>query len=124
MPARCWAGSITSTPLWKHSLDRIFAEHSGDAIPLEARIFAFVDVYDALPSRRPYKEPLAHDAAMSMLEQGRGSHFDPRLLDAFAAIARPLFDQLANRDDEPRQAVADIVRRYFRRDLAALFNSE
>lgn len=95
----------------------------GEAIPLAARIFAIADVYDALTSRRPYKEPLTHDAAMAILEQGRDQHFDGRLLDAFARIARPLFDEFANRDDaHPRQALAETVRRYFRRDLAAFLN--
>ncbi|MEK7877141.1 MAG: HD domain-containing phosphohydrolase, partial [Pseudomonadota bacterium] len=49
------------------------------AIPLGARIFAIIDVFDALTSRRPYKEPLPFDEAMAILERGRGTHFDPPL---------------------------------------------
>jgi len=97
------------------------ARLKSDAIPVVARIFAIADVFDALTSRRPYKEPLAFDAAMEILERGRGAHFDPRLLDAFAGIARPLHDLLANRDDAyPRQEAQRIVARYFKQDLEAL----
>ena len=49
---------------------------SGDAIPLEARIVAAADVFDALTSRRPYKEAFANDVAFSMLEQLAGTHLD------------------------------------------------
>jgi putative two-component system response regulator len=56
---------------------------AGEAIPLEGRIVAVADVLDALGSRRPYKEPLPFDACVKILEEGRGRHFDPRVLDAF-----------------------------------------
>ena len=94
--------------------------HAED-IPLNARIFAIADAFDALTSRRPYKEPLAFAAAMDILEKGRGTHFDPRLLDVFAAIARPLHDGFANRDDDhPREVLRGIVIRYFKQDMDAL----
>jgi HD-GYP domain-containing protein (c-di-GMP phosphodiesterase class II) len=92
-----------------------------DAIPLAARIFAVADVFDALASRRPYKEPLDYDAAIGVLEQGRGTHFDPQVLDAFRGIAPALYQEFANRDDaHPREVLAGIVARYFRQDLAAV----
>ena len=59
---------------------------SGDAIPVSARLMAIADVYDALISRRVYKEPYPHDRAIAILKEGRGSHFDPDVLDAFLAI--------------------------------------
>ena len=55
----------------------------GEEIPLNARIFAIVDVFDALMSRRSYKEPFELQRALAVLEEGRGSHFDPKLLDLF-----------------------------------------
>jgi len=58
---------------------------SGEAIPLYGRICAVVDVFDALTSRRPYKEPFSLDKALEIMRQGRGSHFDPGLLDLFLA---------------------------------------
>jgi HD-GYP domain-containing protein (c-di-GMP phosphodiesterase class II) len=92
-----------------------------DAIPMVARIFAIADVFDALTSRRPYKEPLTYGASMEILERSRGTHFDPQLLDMFFAIARPLHDALANRDDDhPRKELQRIVARYFRQDLETL----
>jgi putative two-component system response regulator len=58
---------------------------SGDEIPLAARIVAVADVYDALSSKRPYKEPFSHEKSMNIILEGRGKHFDPRVVDAFAA---------------------------------------
>ncbi len=55
----------------------------GDKIPLSARIFAVADVYDALVSRRPYKEAFMHDRAISIIKDGYGTHFDPKVIDAF-----------------------------------------
>jgi putative two-component system response regulator len=55
----------------------------GDAIPLAARIMAVADVYDALTSRRVYKEAFEHNESRAMIVAGAGKHFDPRLIDAF-----------------------------------------
>jgi len=55
----------------------------GDKIPLAARIFAIADVYDALVSRRPYKEAFTHDRAISIIKDGNGNHFDPMVVEAF-----------------------------------------
>lgn len=56
---------------------------AGEAIPLPARLMAVADVYDALISRRVYKEPFSHERAVSMIEAGSGSHFDPAVVSAF-----------------------------------------
>ena len=71
----------------------------GEAIPLNARIFAIVDVFDALTSRRPYKEPFSFDEVRAIMRRGRGSHFDPRLLDEFDAIAPKLFAKINHAED-------------------------
>ena len=59
----------------------------GEAIPLSARLMAVADVYDALISRRVYKEPMSHAEAVEIIRAGRGTHFDPDLTDAFLQIA-------------------------------------
>ncbi|MEM6690545.1 MAG: HD domain-containing phosphohydrolase [Planctomycetota bacterium] len=56
---------------------------AGEAIPFSARIVALADVYDALRSRRPYKDPMSHEKAKQIILDGRGSHFDPQVVDAF-----------------------------------------
>jgi len=56
---------------------------SGENIPLAARIFALADVYDALVSKRPYKEPFTHDRARNIILEGKGTHFDPHVVEAF-----------------------------------------
>lgn len=58
----------------------------GEAIPISARLMALADVYDALISRRVYKEPMPHEQAVEIICEGRGKHFDPDLLDAFLLI--------------------------------------
>lgn len=58
---------------------------SGEDIPLCARIAALADVYDALSSRRPYKEPFSHEKSKAIILEGRESHFDPDIVDAFLA---------------------------------------
>ena len=58
----------------------------GESIPLSARIVALVDVYDALTSPRCYKRPFSHEEAKDMILAGRGSHFDPALVDSFMVI--------------------------------------
>ena len=57
----------------------------GDDIPIEARIVAVADVYDALVSERPYKHAWSMQAALEHMESQRGKHFDPQCFDAFKA---------------------------------------
>ncbi len=57
---------------------------TGENIPLSARIVALADVYDALTSRRSYKEALSHDEAARIITSERGTHFDPDIVDVFA----------------------------------------
>ncbi len=58
---------------------------SGNDIPIIGRIVAIVDVFDALLSRRPYKEPFSLEMTLAILEEGRGNHFDPDIVDLFLA---------------------------------------
>lgn len=57
---------------------------SGEQIPVEARIVAIADVYDALTTVRPYKRAFAHAEAFQVMKEGAGSHFDPDLFEIFA----------------------------------------
>lgn len=58
----------------------------GKNIPLVARIMSIVDVYDALTSKRPYKEPFSHERAMIMIAEKSGIEFDPELVNEFLNI--------------------------------------
>ncbi|QEF96956.1 Cyclic di-GMP phosphodiesterase response regulator RpfG [Stieleria maiorica] len=60
---------------------------AGDDIPIEGRITAVADVFDALSSERPYKKAMPREKCFSILEEGRGTHFDSDVLDAFFAGA-------------------------------------
>ncbi|MDP3521209.1 MAG: two-component system response regulator [Hydrogenophaga sp.] len=59
----------------------------GDDIPVAARLMAVADVYDALISRRVYKEGMPHVKAVDIILDGRGTHFDPDVVDAFFAVS-------------------------------------
>ncbi len=59
---------------------------AGDQIPLSGRITAVADVYDALTSRRVYKDAFSHTVAKSMIVNDSGSHFDPDVVEAFLAV--------------------------------------
>jgi len=58
----------------------------GTDIPLVGRIIAIADVFDALTSKRPYKEPFSVEESLGIIEKGRGSHFDPRVVDSFFTV--------------------------------------
>ncbi|HEX5755506.1 MAG TPA: two-component system response regulator [Arenimonas sp.] len=83
---------------------------AGDAIPLSARLMAVADVYDALISRRVYKPAFPHRQAVAIMREGRGSHFDPDVLDAFLELQDD-FDGIACRfadaDDDRALALPD-----------------
>jgi putative two-component system response regulator len=69
---------------------------AGDAIPISARLMAIADVYDALISRRVYKEGMSHEQAVAIIAEGRGKHFDPDVTDAFLDIQKQ-FVEIATR---------------------------
>jgi HD-GYP domain-containing protein (c-di-GMP phosphodiesterase class II) len=59
---------------------------AGTKIPVSARLMAVADVYDALTTRRVYKEAMSHEEAITIILDGRGRHFDPTVVDAFAEM--------------------------------------
>ena len=56
---------------------------AGEEIPLEGRIMAIADVYDALVSERPYKKPFTHEQAVEIIKNDSGAHFDPKIAEVF-----------------------------------------
>jgi len=86
----------------------------GESIPLAARIFAIVDVFDALTSKRPYKDAFPIELAVQILREESGKHFDPKLLDIFIVIAAAVFDEVAGYSDAQLEAtLADTVEAYY-----------
>lgn len=67
----------------------------GEEIPLSARIVALADVYDALRSKRPYKDPWPHEKAMELIKSESGKHFDPVIVDAFLEVEQIFKDDSA-----------------------------
>ena len=71
-------------------------------------------VFDALTSKRPYKEALPFAEAMLVIESGAGSYFDPRLAKAFSAIAEPLYRETRDVSEaEVELRLQEIIRKYF-----------
>jgi putative two-component system response regulator len=56
---------------------------AGDSVPLQGRIMAFADVYDALVSERPYKKAFSHDEAVKIIMESAGTQFDPVIAEVF-----------------------------------------
>jgi putative two-component system response regulator len=90
----------------RHALDIAASHHErwdgagypngrkGLEIPVSGRLMAVADVYDALVSKRCYKPPMPHEQAVEIITQGRGSHFDPDVVDAFLELG-PMFRNIA-----------------------------
>ncbi len=66
----------------------------GTDIPISGRLMAVADVYDALVSKRVYKPPMPHQEAVEIITKGRGTHFDPDVVDAFVELG-PMFMNIA-----------------------------
>ncbi|MDI1275978.1 HD-GYP domain-containing protein [Methylobacter sp.] len=85
-----------------------------EAIPLNARIFAIVDVFDALTSKRPYKESWTVVDAIAMLERDSGSHFDPQLVKVFVRLAPDLYQKISGVEEHRLEAMLQhSIARYF-----------
>ncbi len=86
---------------------------SGEAIPMEGRIVAIADVFDALTSDRVYRKAFPLDQAVEMMREQRGLHFDPVLLDAFLEVlgsSGP--DAQARRNSDPQALVTSALESY------------
>jgi response regulator RpfG family c-di-GMP phosphodiesterase len=59
----------------------------GTDIPIVGRLIAIVDVYDAITTHRVYRSPMRHEDAVALIVEGRGTHFDPAVVDAFVKVA-------------------------------------
>ena len=88
---------------------------AGEQIPFNARLFAIVDVFDALTSRRPYKEPFAFEPSIAQMREQSGRHFDPEIFRRFEALAPALYARFhdAGKSDLKRW-LALALARYFR----------
>ncbi|MCP5265330.1 MAG: HD domain-containing protein [Burkholderiaceae bacterium] len=85
-----------------------------EAIPLSARIFAVADVFDALSSKRPYKDPLPFDQVMAILRRDCGTHFDPDVMAAFERIAQEVSDRLIDGSEQgARRLLEGVIRDHF-----------
>jgi len=91
----------------------------GDDIPMIARIFAIADVFDALTSKRPYKDPFSYEKSISIIQEGNNQHFDSILVDKFTLISKALYDKYAGRDDKGvKSDLTQMLHKYFDHDFS------
>lgn len=98
---------LESVSFLKNASEIVFAHHErfdgkgyprglkGEEIPLGARIFAVVDAFDALTSKRSYQDSLSYEEALERIGQSRGTHFDPEIVDAFLSVPSQTWQALA-----------------------------
>lgn len=92
----------------------------GEEIPLQARIFSVCDVFDALTSRRPYKEPFSYERSFEIIRQLRGTHFDPRIVDVFSSIAEELYAEISKADEDLlKRMLKQLIDNYFEARISA-----
>ena len=80
----------------------------GDEIPLQGRMMAIADVYDALTSNRPYKKAFSHEEALEIITSDSGKHFDPCLVDLFLTVADK-FNEIAEKGESEYIAVLEDI---------------
>lgn len=86
----------------------------GKNIPKIARIFTIVDVFDALTSKRPYKEAFIYEDSITIIEDGRGTHFDSDLVDIFTQISKELYDSTNSKPKEQlKKELDELIKKYF-----------
>lgn len=107
-------GSPLASPYFRFAQDAVYAHHeqwggegypqglAGDEIPLAGRLMAVADVYDALRTKRVYKPAYTHEMAKSIILSGRGTHFDPDVVDAFVAL-EDRFIEISERYADPEE---------------------
>lgn len=90
---------LLSVPFLREAAKIVYSHHerydgsgypkglAGEKIPLGARIFAVVDVFDALSCDRPYRKKMSYEEVMEEIKKGIGTHFDPRVIEAFMQIS-------------------------------------
>jgi putative two-component system response regulator len=101
----------------------------GEAIPIEARIVALADVYDALTNKRCYKDAFTLDSAEAMIRESRGRHFDPAVVDVFfsqrdeAKAIRTRFRDVHDEDEHSEHITMDRPPKHLQERLDALTTS-
>lgn len=86
----------------------------GYNIPITARIFSIVDVFDALTSKRPYKDAFSYKNSIEIIIQSSGTHFDPSIVEMFLKISNQLYKDIKDKDEKSlKKELEDLIEKYF-----------
>jgi putative two-component system response regulator len=96
----------------------------GKQVPLAARIVSLADVFDALTSERKYKKAFSIDKSNRIIEQGRGKHFDPDVVDAFFAIQNEILDIMDRFKDINNESIFNMNPMLFEDTIDSLFSNK
>ncbi|MCG6553710.1 MAG: HD-GYP domain-containing protein [Candidatus Magnetominusculus sp. LBB02] len=108
------AGDVVACHHEKYDGNGYLRQLKGEEIPFNARVFAIADVFDALTSKRPYKEPFSYKKTVQIMKENSGKHFDPKLLEVFLPLSVELHDKISEAEDDTLQKIMnDMVRKYF-----------
>lgn len=102
-----WLEDARDIPLYHHEKydgTGYLSGLKGEQIPFMARLFAVVDVFDALTSERPYKKPMPVEKALAILKKDAGTHFDPNMVAVFTRHAETWYQDIYNAPDKQVRA--------------------
>ncbi len=86
----------------------------GYNIPIVARIFSIVDVFDALTSKRPYKEAFSYENSIEIIQESSGTQFDPSIVELFLKISSGLYEDIKDKDEKSlKKDLEDLIEKYF-----------
>jgi len=86
----------------------------GKKIPKYARIFSIVDVFDALTSKRPYKESFSYEKSIEILKKASNVHFDEEYLEAFFDISEDFYEKIRLKsEDDLKELLESLIKKYF-----------
>lgn len=110
---------LLSVPFLRDAAEIVYCHHErydgsgyprglqGEQIPIESRIFAVVDVFDALVSDRPYHKKMSYEETKELIKQDSGKHFDPKIVEAFVQISASEWNRIEKHISERLAYITD-----------------
>lgn len=110
-------GLLSDMPWFDDAIDVVLYHHekfdgtgypeglAGDKIPINARVFTIIDVFDALVSKRPYKEPMNLEDALQIIRDEKGTHFEAKIVDLFFENIEDIYEKIYHCSEDKLQSL-------------------